>query len=109
MPGSSPGPATDTERPMRTQRQDIAIEAAKNRTEEGVEILYQRGNFDAVTISKAIKFPQRKQAQFGQVTIDLTLQDWGIGIADLIVNGEASEPGRHDRITFVETGQVYSV
>lgn len=93
---------------MATQRDDIAAEADRNVEEEGVLIIYSRGSASTDPF-KAIKYPRRKRAAFGQSILDLTIQDWGIRVANLVLEGEATEPQKNDRITFVETGHVYSV
>lgn len=90
----------------KTYRERIAEGATRIKRVTGVAIKYGRDDLE-IEIEKAVKFPPRKRSQFVQVAIDLTAQDWGIAVEDLSELG--TEPQRGDRITFVESGEVFEV
>ena len=86
---------------MSAFRTKIRAQATKARLYVGVSIAYARGAA-SVTIAHAVKFPPRKRAAFDTVAVDLTAQDWGILVSELILSSVAVQPARGDVITFTE-------
>ena len=87
-------------------RDDIATEAKAIREDVGVSVQYCRGDL-SVTIQHAVKYPDRRRGPLDQVATEITTQDWGIGVEDLVIGGKLTEPRRDDRIVY--GNEIYQV
>lgn len=82
-------------------RNDLAFHAATLRSYVSEEITYSREGVGSVTLqatpsSKLLKLSDGE----GGFVYERTDMDWIIPAADLVLNGEPTEPRRGDRITF---------